>query len=75
MDTVCEVGMNAGHSATTLLHGLQTRLIEFDLMALPYSNATVRLLEARYPGRIHVFPGRSQPVSYTHLTLPTILLV
>ena len=58
--TACEVGMNAGHSATALLEGLETVLVTFDLMILPYSNATRAALQERYPGRIHFFGGRSQ---------------
>ena len=60
MRTVCEIGMNAGHSATTLLEGQQTVLIGFDLFTLPYSLATRRVLSEHYPNRTHYFHGRSQ---------------
>ena len=62
MQTVCEVGMNAGHSATAMLDGQAgtQQLVEFDLMTFPYSNATRDVLERRYPGRTHFFAGRSQ---------------
>ena len=58
--TVCEIGFNAGHSAVTLLDGLATNLIEFDLLALPYSNASRRAVELAYPGRIRFKQGMSQ---------------
>jgi hypothetical protein len=57
--TVCEIGMNAGHSATAMLEGLQTTLVEFDLFTLPYSNDVLNALKHRYPGRVHAFAGPS----------------
>ena len=62
--TVCEVGFNAGHAATAMLHGLQTRLVEFDLLSLPYSQHARAAIEQRYPGRASFHEGRSQ------LTIP-----
>lgn len=59
MQTVCEVGMNAGHSATALLEGLSTTLIEFDMFAFPYSNAVRNELSKRNPGRTRFFQGNS----------------
>ena len=47
--TICEVGLNAGHSAILFLSGLRTHLIEFDKLDLPYSTASRALLEALYP--------------------------
>ena len=58
--TVCEIGMNAGHSAVALLEGLDTHLVEFDLLSLPYSNASRAALERAYPGRTQFFQGKSQ---------------
>ena len=46
--TVCEIGMNAGHSAVALLEGLDTHLVEFDLLSLPYSNASRAALERAF---------------------------
>ena len=57
--TICEIGMNAGHSATALLEGLQTTLVEFDLFTLPYSKDVLNALKDRYPGRVHAFVGPS----------------
>eukprot|EP00965_Chrysotila_dentata_P229676 6197311-Pleurochrysis_carterae.AAC.1 len=57
--TVCEIGMNAGHSALCMLEGRKTNLVEFDLFQLRYSNATARFLDALYPGRISFHPGSS----------------
>ena len=51
VSTVCEVGFNAGHGAITLLHGLRTRLVEFDLLDLPYSAASKAYVRSLYPGR------------------------
>ena len=62
--TVCEVGFNAGHAATAMLHGLETRLVEFDLLSLPYSQHARAAIEQRYPGRASFHEGRSQ------LTIP-----
>ena len=58
--TACEIGFNAGHAAVALLDGLQTNLVEFDLLALPYSNASRAALEAAYPGRTRFIAGKSQ---------------
>ncbi len=63
--TVCEVGFNAGHAATAMLHGLQTRLVEFDLLSLPYSQLAKATLAQHYPGRVTFHEGRSQ------LTIPS----
>ena len=62
--TVCEVGFNAGHAAVAMMHGLETHLVEFDLLSLPYSQAAKAALEAAYPGRTRFYEGRSQ------LTIP-----
>lgn len=58
--TVCEVGFNAGHAAVAMLHGTKTNLVEFDLLALPYSLAAKAAIEFVYPGRSRFFEGRSQ---------------
>lgn len=58
--TVCEVGFNAGHSATVWLDSLDTKLKSFDLFRLPYSNASSSRLATVYPGRIEFFKGPSQ---------------
>ena len=58
--TVCEVGFNAGHSATAFLHGLQTRLKSFDFFRLPYSNASQQYISECYPGRVEYFRGSTR---------------
>lgn len=60
VQNVCEIGFNAGHAAVAMLEGFQTTLVEFDLLALPYSNASRAALERAYPGRTRFFPGKSQ---------------
>ena len=67
--TVCEVGFNAGHGAVALLHGLQTNLIEFDLMAMPYSQLSRFAVEKAYPGRMRFIVGRSQRTIPTYAAL------
>ena len=56
----CEVGFNAGHSATVWLHGLATQLKTFDVFRLPYANASSVFIEQQYPGRVEFIKGPSQ---------------
>ena len=58
--TVCEVGFNAGHSATVWLHGLDTQLKTFDVFRLPYSNASREFIDQQYSGRVEFISGPSQ---------------
>ena len=60
--TVCEVGMNAGHSAMLWLLGTDAQLIEFDLGDLGtmnYSRGCRTFLERAFPGRVSFRLGRS----------------
>ena len=50
--TVCEVGFNMGHSAILWLHSSDAVLKSFDLGNLPYSNGSMSLVAASYPGRV-----------------------
>lgn len=58
--TVCEIGFNAGHSAVLWLEGTQARVVEFDLLQLPYSFASRAFVEQRYPGRTTFEVGDSK---------------
>lgn len=60
VQTVCEVGFNAGHSAIVWLHGLDTKLKSFDLFKLPYSNASRTYISEQYADRVEFFHGPSQ---------------
>jgi hypothetical protein len=58
--TLCEVGFNAGHSATVLLSARQeTMLFVFDISNLPYSAAHVKLLKRLFGERLHFLKGDS----------------
>ena len=59
VETVCEVGFNAGHSAVLFLSGLRTRLIEFDKLELPYSQASKELIQTLFPNRTTFYHGGS----------------
>ena len=65
--TICEIGFNAGHSAVLWLEGTQARVIEFDLMALPYSHASRQYIEKRYPGRASFHIGDSDTTVAQHV--------
>lgn len=58
--TICEVGFNAGHSAAFWLHNTDARLVEFDILMLPYSHGSRAFIEALYPGRATFHIGDSK---------------
>ena len=58
-ETICEIGMNAGHATHVWLHSTSANLKEFDLFERQYSEGTRSLLEALYPGRISFHKGMS----------------
>lgn len=55
----CEIGFNAGHSATVWLHALSTQLKSFDVFVMPYANASAEYIRAKHPGRVEFFRGKS----------------
>lgn len=57
--TICEIGMNAGHSSHVWLHSTGAQLKVFDLFERQYSEGTRSLVEAMYPGRATFFRGGS----------------
>ena len=58
--TYCEVGLNGGHSAAAmLLANPELTVHSFDLLAWPYSEPVVRLLQLRFGHRFHVHAGSS----------------
>ena len=66
--TICEIGFNAGHSAVVWLEKTHARVVEFDLLALPYSHISRRFVEARYHGRVtfHVGDSGETVQQYAH---------
>jgi len=56
---ICEIGFNAGHSAVLWLEGTAARVQEFDLLSLPYSQASRDFILRRYPGRTSFHVGDS----------------
>jgi hypothetical protein len=59
VETVCEVGFNAGHSALLWLSGGARRVLSFELGQYGYSSHAVGWLSERYPGRLQVVMGDS----------------
>ena len=58
--TICEVGFNAGHSTAIWLSSNPTaRVHSFDLFDHTWSMGAVRILQARFPGRLTVWKGDS----------------
>lgn len=70
-DTICEIGFNAGHSAVAWLEATHARLVEFDLLGLPYSHASRAFVEQRYPKRatFHVGDSKTSVRSYAQAVL------
>jgi hypothetical protein len=57
---MCEVGFNAGHSATTLLHSNpRASYVAFDMGELKWSTAAVELLGSLFPGRFFYPKGKA----------------
>jgi hypothetical protein len=58
--TLCEVGFNAGHSATVLLSANDTTVLHvFDMASLPFASAQVKLMKRVYGKRFHFYKGDS----------------
>ena len=64
--TICEIGLNGGHSAVTFLEaaGRSASLQMFDLGKLPYTATALRLVHRLYPGQMTYWEGHS------NLTVP-----
>lgn len=60
IETICEIGFNAGHSAAALLMHNNATLHEFDVMTLKWSRACLDEVERRYPGRVVLHKGDSK---------------
>lgn len=58
--TICEIGFNAGHSAVAWLEATHAKVVEFDLLGLPYSHASRHYVQSRYPQRINFHVGNSR---------------
>jgi hypothetical protein len=59
VDTVCEIGFNAGHSALLWLASGVRRVLSFELGQYPYSAKAISWLDKRYRGRFQVVMGDS----------------
>jgi len=59
IETVCELGFNAGHGAAIWLEGTDVKLKSFDLLMTNWSAAAIQFNQAIYPGRTEWFPGNS----------------
>ena len=59
METVCEIGFNAGLSAALLLTYNNATLQDFDTMANSWSSAVVEAFQSLYPGRLKLHKGDS----------------
>ena len=59
LETVCEIGFNAGHSAAMLLSANNASIHDFDLMSNPWSKHSVGAFRALHPGRLHLHVGDS----------------
>jgi len=58
--TICEIGLNAGHSATVWLSAKpHIRLFSFDLGNKPYTFEAVKYLIGKFPGRLTLTFGNS----------------
>ena len=63
INTICEIGFNAGHSAIVWLHGSAAVLKEFDvgpMKGVPWHNGSRAFIEAIYPSRVQFFIGDSR---------------
>mmetsp|Transcript_25143 Transcript_25143/g.50124 ORF Transcript_25143/g.50124 Transcript_25143/m.50124 type:complete len:223 (+) Transcript_25143:888-1556(+) len=59
VETVCEVGFNAGHSALLWLSSGARKVLSFELGQYAYSTKALSFLNEHYPGRIQVTLGDS----------------
>jgi hypothetical protein len=61
--TICEVGLNLGHSAVAWLCGFPSATyISLDLMATNGSQRALAFVRAAFPGRVRSYPGDSMRV-------------
>ena len=60
IETVCEIGFNAGHSAAALLMHNRATLHEFDVMSLRWSAACLDEIRRLFPGRVQLHKGDSK---------------
>ena len=57
--TVCEVGLNCGHSTLTFLANSGVNVINFDLPTLPYSLDVRQYFKKEYSARVKIIDGNS----------------
>jgi len=59
--TICEVGLNGGHSAALFLEaaGRKSQVKMFDIGTLTYTRTALRLLQRLYPGQVEYIQGDS----------------
>ena len=58
--TICEIGLNCGHSATTFLEANpHARVVSFDLPGAPWGMKARAYLRSRYGQRLEIVDGRS----------------
>lgn len=57
--TVCEVGLNCGHSTLTFLNHSAVDVINFDLPTQPYSSAVRQFFKQKYANRVKIIDGDS----------------
>lgn len=59
LNTICETGFNAGHSALRFLARSDAKLYEFDLGSHAYSKVAADFLHHKFPGRLNITWGDS----------------
>jgi hypothetical protein len=75
VSTVCEVGVNAGHSAAVyLVSNPATTYIGFDTMGLRWSAQSFAFLQRIFPGRVNFVKGYSTDTLPRHTSPPCDML-
>jgi len=67
--TICEVGLNGGHSAALFLEaaGRQAKLIMFELGKPPYTSTAAGLVNRLYPGQMELILGDAKATMKRYL--------
>ena len=60
LHNICEIGLNAGHSAALWLSLTSARLQSFDTFGLPHSVGSRGFIQALFPGRVDFHAGDSR---------------
>mmetsp|Transcript_147113 Transcript_147113/g.256737 ORF Transcript_147113/g.256737 Transcript_147113/m.256737 type:complete len:309 (-) Transcript_147113:30-956(-) len=60
LNTICETGFNAGHSALRFLSQTVAQVYEFDMCDHNYAQPASLYLYGKYPGRLHLTCGDSK---------------